>query len=172
MGRLSLLQGIFPTQVSNQDLLHCRRVLYQLNYQGSPIYLPLKDISHFLCRSKFPYEVTSSIWRIFLGVHIFSVVQSLSHVWLFTTPVDCSMPGFPVLHYLPAFAQTHVQWVGDSIQPSHPLSSPCPSAFNLSQSLGLISFRINWFDLLAVQGTLKESSPIPQFKSINSSLCT
>ena len=85
-GRLSLLQGIFPTQESNQDLWHCRRILYQLNYQGSPIYLPLKDVSHFLCRSKFPFEVTSSIWRIFLGVQIFSVVQSLSHVWLFATP--------------------------------------------------------------------------------------
>ena len=97
--------------------------------------------------------------------------------------MKCSMPGFPVLHYLPEFAQTHVHWVSDAIQPSHPLSPNSPPAFNLAQhqhlfpwvsSLhqvakilefqlqisplneysGLISFRIDWFDL-AVQGTLK-----------------
>ena len=101
-------------------------------------------------------------------------------------PMDCSMPGFPVLHHLSELAQTHVHWVGDAIQPSCPLSSPSPSTFNLSQhqvlfqwvgssirwpkywsfSLsispsneysGLIPFRIDWFDLLAVQGTLKAS---------------
>ena len=46
----------------------------------------------------------------------------------------CSMPGFLVLHHLPEFAQTHVHWVGDAIQPSHPRSSPSPPAFNLSMS--------------------------------------
>ena len=51
--------------------------------------------------------------------------------------INCSMPGFPVLHYLPEFAQTHVHWVGDAIQPSQPLSSPSPPAFNLSQHQGL-----------------------------------
>ena len=50
-------------------------------------------------------------------------------------PMDCSMPGFPVLHHLPELAQTHVHWVGDAIQPSHPLSSPSPPAFYLSQHL-------------------------------------
>ena len=93
------------------------------------------------------------------------------------------MPGFSVLHYLLESSQTHVHWVSDAIQPSHPLLSPSP-ALNLSQHQvfsnelvlcitwpkdwsvsfsispsneysGLISFRINWFDLLAVQGTLK-----------------
>ena len=52
-------------------------------------------------------------------------------------PMDCSMPGFPVLHRLPEFAQTHVHWVGDATQPSHPLSSPSPPAFNLSQHQSL-----------------------------------
>ena len=93
-----------------------------------------------------------------------------------------SMPGFPVHHQLPELTQTHVHWVGDVIQPSFPLSSPSPPAFNLSQHQGLfqwvssshqvaqilelqhqsfqwysglISFRIDWFGLLAVQGTLK-----------------
>ena len=98
-------------------------------------------------------------------------------------PMDYSMPGFPVHHQLPELTQTQIHWVGDAIQPSQPLSSPSP-AFNLSQhqSLfkwvsyshqvakywssgfsispfnecsGLISFRMDWLDLLAVQGTLK-----------------
>ena len=102
-------------------------------------------------------------------------------------PMDCSTPGFLVLHHLPELAQTHVHWVGDAIQPSHPLPSPCPPAFSLSQHpsimvfssesalcirwskdwsfsfsispsteySGLISFRIHWLDLLAVQETPK-----------------
>ena len=54
-------------------------------------------------------------------------------------PTDCSMPGFPGLHYLPEFAQIHIQRVGDAIQPSHPLSSPSPPALHLSQHHGLSS---------------------------------
>ena len=94
------------------------------------------------------------------------------------------MPGFHVHHQFPELAQTHVHQVGDAIQPSHPLLSPSPLAFNLSQHQGfskesvlpirwpkywsisfsispsneysgLISFRINWFYLFVVQGTLK-----------------
>jgi len=51
--------------------------------------------------------------------------------------MECSTPDFSVLHYLPEFAQTHVYWVGDAIQPSSPLSSASPPAFNLSQHQGL-----------------------------------
>ena len=98
--------------------------------------------------------------------------------------MNCGTPGFPVHHQLPEFTQTHVHWVSDAIQPSHPLSSPSPSAPNPSQHQGLfqwlnfrmrwpkywsfsfsispskeipglISFRMDWLDLLAVQGTLK-----------------
>ena len=99
--------------------------------------------------------------------------------------MEYSMPGFPVYHQLPEFIQTNVYWVNDAIQPSHPLSSPSPPTFNLSQHHGvfrwvssshqvakvlelqlqsassvlpyswLISLRMLWFDLLAVQGTLK-----------------
>ena len=61
-----------------------------------------------------------------------NVVQSLSHVPL-CNPMDCSMPGFPVPHHLPEPAQTHIYGVGDAVQPSHPLSSPSPPVFNLSQ---------------------------------------
>ena len=52
-------------------------------------------------------------------------------------PMDCSMPGFPVLHCLLEFAQTHVHWVSDAIQPLHPLSPPSPPALKLSQHQGL-----------------------------------
>ena len=93
--------------------------------------------------------------------------------------MDCSMPGLPAHHQLPELAQTHVHRVGDAIQPSHPLLSPSPPALNLSQIQGLFKwvssshqvakvlefqlqdpffqqiFRIESFDLLAVQGTLK-----------------
>ena len=54
-------------------------------------------------------------------------------------PMDWSTPGFPVLHYIPEFAQTHVHWVSDAIQPSHPLSPP-PCAFNLSQHQSLFQW--------------------------------
>ena len=57
-------------------------------------------------------------------------------------PMDCSMPGLPVHYQLPEFTQTHVHWIGDAIQPSHPLSSPSP-AFNLSQPSG--SFQMSQF---------------------------
>ena len=82
--------------------------------------------------------------------------------------MDCSMPGLPVHRQLPEFTQTHAHWVGDAIQPSHPLSFPSSPAPNPSQHQGLfkwvssfneysglISFRMDWSDLLAVQGTLK-----------------
>ena len=52
-------------------------------------------------------------------------------------PMDCSTPGFPALHHLPELVQTHVHWVSDAIQPSHPLLSPSPPAFNLFQCQGL-----------------------------------
>ena len=52
-------------------------------------------------------------------------------------PMECSTPDFPVHHQLPELAQTHVHWVGDAIQPSHPLLSPSPPIFNLSQHQGL-----------------------------------
>ena len=54
------------------------------------------------------------------------------------SPMDCSTPGFPVLHCLPELAQIHVHWVSDAIQPSHPLPSPSRPAFNLSQHQGLL----------------------------------
>ena len=70
-------------------------------------------------------------------------IQFSSVIQLCTTlcnPMDCSTPGFPVYHQLPDLAQTHVHWVSDAIQWSHPLSSPSPPAFNLSQHQGLFQW--------------------------------
>ena len=58
----------------------------------------------------------------------------------FCDPMDCSMPGFPVLHYLPELAQIHIHWVSDAIQPSHPLLSPSSPTLNLSQHQGLFQW--------------------------------
>ena len=55
-------------------------------------------------------------------------------------PMDCNMAGFPVLHYFLEFPQTHVHWVSDAFQPSHPLSPPSPLAFNPSQHQGLFQW--------------------------------
>ena len=109
-------------------------------------------------------------------------------------PMHCSILGFPVHHQFPEVIQTHVPRVSDAIQPSNPLPFPSPPTFNFpsirifsnksvlrirwpkycsfSSSIspfneysGLISFRMDWLDLLAIP---QESSPTPQFKSINS----
>ena len=69
-----------------------------------------------------------------------AVVQSLNRVQLLWDPMDCSMPGLPVHHQLLEFAQVHVHRGADAIQPSHPLSSPSPPAFNLSQHQGLFQW--------------------------------
>ena len=121
--------------------------------------------------------------------------SSFSCVRLFD-PMNRSTPGFPVHHQLPESTQTHVHWVGDAIQPSHPLPSPSPPALNLSKHqglfkwvssshkvakilefqlqhqsiheyIGLISFRTDWLDFLAVQGTLKS---FPQHHSSKASI--
>ena len=67
------------------------------------------------------------------------VVQLPSRVQLFANPMDCSTLGFPVPHHIPEFAQVHVHWIGDTIQPSRPLS-PSSSAFNLIQHQGLFQW--------------------------------
>ena len=76
-------------------------------------------------------------------------------------PTDCSMPGFPVLHYLPEFAQTHVRWVGDAIQSSHPLLFPSPPAFNLSQHQGLFQWVSSSHQVATVLRVSASASIIP-----------
>ena len=127
---------------------------------------------------------------------LLSSVQSFSHVQL-CDPMDSSTPDFPVHHQLPEFTQTNVHWVGDVIQPSHPLlsHSPLPSIFpsirvffkesiltSGGQSIGgsasasVLSMNIkDWFPLGLTVGSpcsprdSQESSPTPQLKSTNSS---
>ena len=71
-------------------------------------------------------------------LHHTSICCSVTHSCpTLCDPMDCSMPGFPVLHHLPELAQTDIRRVGDVTQPSHPLSSPSSPAFNLSQHCGL-----------------------------------
>ena len=82
-------------------------------------------------------------WYFSKLITLFHSVQFSSVAQLCLTPcnpMDCSMPGFPVHHQLPKFAQTHVHRVSDAIQPCHPLSSPSPPAFNLSQHQGLFQW--------------------------------
>ena len=150
-------------------------------HTGSEVLSPEMWVRDF--RSEFSQTETSV--RIGLNsVQFNSVAQSCPTL---CDPMNCSTPGLPVYHQLPESTQTHVHWVGDAIQPSHPRSSPSffpginlslpsifPSirvfsnesalsirwpkcwrfSFNISPSneyLGLISFRMNWLDLLAVQ---------------------
>ena len=142
-------------------------------------FLPLLIFFLFLLSSSIlSHKVTCTHTHIHIYWVILNILLVSLWVLLFATPVDCSTPGFPVIHYLPQFAQTHVHLVGDAIQPFHPLSSwpqsfPASRSFPMSwlftsvaQSTGasasllpmnseLLSFRINWFDFLAVQETLK-----------------
>ena len=127
----------------------------------------IKDVPPF-CISAFEFSSSS----------VSSVAQSCPTLW---DPMNRSIPGLPVHYQFLEFTQTHVHWVSDAIQPSHPLSSPSPPAFNFSlfskesvlhirwpkywsfsfsispsnEYSGLISFRSDWFHLLAVQETLK-----------------
>ena len=84
-------------------------------------------------------EFIHSVLRIHLldNMRYSSAAQSCPTLW---HPMDCSTPGLPVYHQLLEFTQTHVHWVGDAIQPSHPLSSPSPPAFNPSQHQGLFQW--------------------------------
>ena len=122
---------------------------------------------------------------------VVDIVPPLSHVGLFVTPWIAACQTSPVLHYLLEFVQTHVHWVGDAIQPSHPLSSPSPFAFNLSQQQNIfnesalhIRWPKNWSFNFSISPSnvywdwlvwspcspwgSQESSPAPQYGSINS----
>jgi len=125
--------------------------------------------------------------------HSCSVAQSCPTL---CNPMDCSTPGFPVLHHLPEFAQTHAHWVSDAIQPSHPVTPfSCPQSFPASgsfpmswffasgsQSIGAAAsasvlpmyiqgcFLLGLTGLISLQskGVSQESSPAPQFINMNS----
>ena len=93
----------------------------------------------WLSRSIRPFLYSSSVYSyvFFLSVLLSSFTQLCPTL---CDPIDCNTPGLPVHHQLPEFTQTHVDWVGDAIQPSHPRLSPSSPAFNLSQHQGLFQW--------------------------------
>ena len=99
-----------------------------------------------------------------LRIEIFraSLVVSVQSVQLLSPslcdPMNCSTPGLPVLHHLPEHAQTHARWVSDAIQPSHPLSSPSPPAFSLSQHQGVFKWVSSSHQLAKVEFQLQHQS--------------
>ena len=138
------------------------------------------------------------IYFIFILLELFSCCSAAEQCPTLCDLIDCSMPGFPVHHQLLELTQTHVHWVGDAIQPSHPLSSPSPT-FNHSQHQGLFQWVSSSHQVakvlelqlqhLSFQWTFKidfledglvwspccprdsqNSSPTPQFKTTSSSV--
>ena len=121
------LRGIFPSQAVSDDI-----VITQKNVivsSCSRIYL----ISLHCMTLKFE-EILKNIIN---NIQFSSVAQSCPAL---CDPMNCSMPVLPVHHQLLESTQTHVHWIGDDIQPPHPLSSPSPPALNLSQNQGLFKW--------------------------------
>ena len=114
---------------------------WRRKWQPTPVFLSEKSMDRGTWRA-IVHEVTKSWTQLsnkerMYSVQFSSVTQSCPTL---CDPLDCSTPGLPIHHPLSEFTQTHVHWVGDAIQPSHPLSSPSPPAFNLSQHQGLFQW--------------------------------
>ena len=92
------------------------------------------------------------------SVQFSSVTQSCPTL---CDPMDCSTPGFPIHHQLPELTQTHIHRVGDAIQPAHPLPSPSPPAFNLSQHYGLFQQVNSSHQVAKVLGVSASASVLP-----------
>ena len=118
-----------PSQPSNWTwgLLHCRQIFLPTELWGKPHILGVCVLNYLT-----DHNSDNNC------VRFISVLLSMAQLSLtLGDPMYCSTPGLPVHHQLPEFTQTHVHWVGDAIQPSHPLSSPSPPAPNPSQHQGL-----------------------------------
>ena len=183
------------SSLTNMKLKH---TLHKLYYNGIPWWSSL-----LLCTYNFSSHIAMIIFYIILLLTKYICYQSVCSVNqscpTLCDPMDCSTSGLPVHHQLPAFTQTHVHWVGDAFQPSHPLSSPIFShlqsfpasgSFQMSQfftsggqsievsaSASVLAMNIqDWFLYDGLVGSpcnsrdSQESSPTPQFKSINSSV--
>ena len=170
------------------DLLAVQGTLKGLLQHHSSKASVLQHSAFFIVQHSHPYMATRKTIALTRWTFVGKVRYQFSWVTQLCLTLcdlmDCSMPGFPVHHQLPELAQTHVHWVGDAVQPSHPLSSTLflpsifpsirvfsnesvlrirwPKSWSFSFSIspsndysGWISFRIDSFDLLAVQGTLK-----------------
>ena len=108
----------------------CRLLLYR-------IWKIFTIVKILLSLNRWSFVLFQKLWVQFSSVQFSSVAQSCLTL---CDPVNNSTPGLPVHHQLLEFTQTHVYWVGDAIQPSHPLSSPSPPAPNLSQHQGLFQW--------------------------------
>ena len=135
----------------------CIHILFNYGLSQDIVYRPccLFILYIIICVCEFqtprPYPTLPTLWQsqvYSLRTWIFKVFNSCSVTKLcltFCDPMDCNRPGFPVLHYVPEFAQTHVSWVGDAIQPSHPVTpfSSCPQSFPASRA-SESALRIRW----------------------------
>ena len=155
VGYHSPLQGIFATQGSNLNLLHFRQILYSLSHQGSPQLQVNKLKRKILSLVKNDEDTDSCITCFYLQILTQYISVQLSHSELNVSqscltlcdPMDCSTSGFFVLYYLSELVQTHIYWVSDAIQPSHPLLFSSPPVLNLSQNQSLlqwINLPIRW----------------------------
>ena len=130
---VSLVSSWCPFTFCMKILLEWDLVCFQRSKSQSVLFLNqgAKSSNSFWWAGRF---IWPSGWTVFETdiIQPLSSVLLLSHVWL-GDPMDYSIPGLPVFHQLLEFTQTHVHRVGDAIYPSHPLSSPSPPAFNLSQ---------------------------------------
>ena len=109
---------------------HSMSILLSFSF---PTHTRLVTNSHPYCTSIYKIYPLLSVSFAVAFIQFSSVTQSCPTL---CNCMNCSTPGFPVLHYLPELAQTHVHWVSDAIQPSHPLTSSSPPTFNLSQHQG------------------------------------
>ena len=119
------------TRFSGIMIIFCDYFLFFLRIQ--------KSSWHPLSFLIFKIKLNKVGWTSGVGSSVqFSSVTQLCLI--LCDPTSCSTPGLPVRRQLPEFTQTHVHWVGECIQPSHPLSAPSPHAFNLSQHQGLFQW--------------------------------
>ena len=127
--RYSILSSLHIFKANHSIIAHC----YRRAWQPTPVFLPgnpqeQRSLMGYSPRGHKELDMTE--WLKHSNKQFNSVAQSCPTL---CDPMDYSKLGFLVHHQLPEPTQTHVHWVGDAIQPSHPLSSPSPSAFNLSQ---------------------------------------
>ena len=174
--------------------LLCNMALYIEGFMVNSVYLHKYVYLEMVCDLKYS-ALTFSNHIAFSSVQFSSVAQSCLTL---CDPMNRSTPGLPVHHQLPEFTQTHVHWVSDAIQPSHPLSSPSPPGPNPSQHQSLLQWvnslrevakvlefqlqhhslqrnpradllQNGWVGSPCSPRNSQESSPAPQFKNINSS---
>ena len=120
--------------IKNEQCLHSIQISYLLFFWP----MDFSVLTSWVFHSNLPGS-SNGEWPNFYC----SILQFSSVAWPCLTlcdPMDCSTPSFPVHHQLLELTQTHVHWVGDGIQPSHPLLSPSPPVFNLSQNQDLFKW--------------------------------